>query len=122
MQGYHKRDDENKAAFTEDGGFRTGDLGYLDAEGFLYITGRLKEQYKLENGKYVAPAPLEEKLKLSPFIANCDGLRRQPPLQRRAGRARPKLKRRVAMKRYGEKIDALYAEDAKKEAGASAEA
>ncbi|MBK6518452.1 MAG: long-chain fatty acid--CoA ligase [Polyangiaceae bacterium] len=71
MQGYYKRDDENKAAFTEDGGFRTGDLGYLDAEGFLYITGRLKELYKLQNGKYVAPAPLEEKIKLSPFIANC---------------------------------------------------
>jgi len=47
----------------------TGDLGYLDDDGFLYITGRIKEQYKLENGKYVAPAPLEEKLTLSPFIA-----------------------------------------------------
>jgi long-chain acyl-CoA synthetase len=55
MQGYHNRDEENKAVFTEDGGFRTGDLGYLDDEGFLYITGRIKEQYKLENGKYVVP-------------------------------------------------------------------
>jgi long-chain acyl-CoA synthetase len=70
MKGYHNREDENKAAFTEDGGFRTGDLGYLDDDGFLYITGRIKELYKLENGKYVAPAPLEEKIKLSPFIAN----------------------------------------------------
>ena len=70
MQGYHNRDDENKAVFTEDRGFRTGDLGYLDDDGFLYITGRIKEQYKLENGKYVAPAPLEEKLTLSPFIVN----------------------------------------------------
>src|SRR5581483_9939780 len=43
---------------------------YLDDDGFLYITGRIKEQYKLENGKYVAPAPLEEQLKLSPLIAN----------------------------------------------------
>ena len=41
-----------------------------DDEGFLYITGRIKEQYKLENGKYVSPAPLEEHLKLSPFITN----------------------------------------------------
>ena len=64
------RDEENKAVFTDDGGFRTGDLGYLDDDGFLYITGRIKEQYKLENGKYVAPAPLEEKLKLSPLITN----------------------------------------------------
>lgn len=70
MQGYHNRDEENQAVFTEDRGFRTGDLGYVDADGYLYITGRIKEQYKLENGKYVSPAPLEEKLKLSPFILN----------------------------------------------------
>jgi long-chain acyl-CoA synthetase len=70
MVGYHNRDEDNKAAMTDDGGFRTGDLGYVDDDGFLYITGRIKEQYKLENGKYVAPAPLEEKLKLSPFIIN----------------------------------------------------
>jgi long-chain acyl-CoA synthetase len=70
MKRYHNRPEENKTVFTEDGGFRTGDLGYLDDDGFLYVTGRIKEQYKLENGKYVAPAPLEEHLKLSPFIAN----------------------------------------------------
>lgn len=70
MMGYHNRDTENKEVFTDDGGFRTGDLGVLDDDGFLYITGRIKEQYKLENGKYVAPAPLEEQLKLSPFIIN----------------------------------------------------
>jgi long-chain acyl-CoA synthetase len=70
MQGYHNRDEENRAVFTPAGGFRTGDLGYLDPDGFLYITGRIKEQYKLENGKYVAPAPLEEQLKLSPYVAN----------------------------------------------------
>jgi long-chain acyl-CoA synthetase len=45
-------------------------MGYLDADGYLYITGRIKEQYKLENGKYVVPTPLEEELKLSPYIAN----------------------------------------------------
>ncbi|HJK96498.1 MAG TPA: long-chain fatty acid--CoA ligase [Polyangiaceae bacterium LLY-WYZ-14_1] len=70
MQGYHGLDDENDQSFTEDGGFRTGDMGYVDEEGFVYITGRIKEQYKLMNGKYVVPAPLEEKLKLSPFITN----------------------------------------------------
>ena len=70
MQGYHNRPEENDAVFTADRGFRTGDLGYLDEEGFLFITGRIKEQYKLENGKYVAPAPLEEQLKLSPYILN----------------------------------------------------
>jgi long-chain acyl-CoA synthetase len=70
MVGYHNRAEENAAVFTKDGGFRTGDLGYLDRDGFLYITGRIKEQYKLENGKYVVPTPLEEELKLSPYIAN----------------------------------------------------
>jgi long-chain acyl-CoA synthetase len=70
MQGYYNLPEENDKVFTADGGFRTGDMGYLDDDGFLYITGRIKEQYKLENGKYVAPAPLEELLKLSPYIAN----------------------------------------------------
>ncbi|WP_438014281.1 long-chain fatty acid--CoA ligase [Sorangium sp. So ce315] len=70
MVGYYKRDEENKAVMTEDGGFRTGDLGYIDDDGYLHITGRIKEQYKLENGKYVVPAPIEEKLKLSPLISN----------------------------------------------------
>lgn len=70
MLGYHHRPEDNAAIFTQDGGLRTGDLGRIDADGFLYITGRSKELYKLENGKYVAPAPLEEELKVSPYIAN----------------------------------------------------
>ncbi len=68
MLGYHGLPEETAAVMREDGAFRTGDLGHLDADGYLYITGRIKEQYKLENGKYVVPAPLEELLQLSPFI------------------------------------------------------
>jgi long-chain acyl-CoA synthetase len=70
MQGYHNRPEENAQTFTADGGLRTGDMGHLDADGYLFITGRIKEQYKLENGKYTVPSPLEEDLKLSPFITN----------------------------------------------------
>lgn len=70
MKGYHNRPEENASVLMASGGLRTGDLGTFDADGFLYITGRIKEQYKLENGKYVMPSPLEEQLKLSPFIAN----------------------------------------------------
>jgi long-chain acyl-CoA synthetase len=70
MRGYYDRPAENQTVFTLDGGLRTGDIGHLDADGFLYITGRIKEQYKLDNGRYVSPAPLEERLKLSPLIAN----------------------------------------------------
>lgn len=69
MQGYYKRDTENAEVFTADGGLRTGDMGWIDPEGYLWITGRVKEQYKLENGKYVVPAPLEEQLRLSPLIS-----------------------------------------------------
>ena len=70
MVGYHNRPEENAAVFTTDGGFRSGDMGYVDADGFVFITGRIKEQYKLENGKYVVPTPLEEEIKLSPYVAN----------------------------------------------------
>ncbi len=70
MQGYHDRPDENALAFTADGGFRTGDIGRVDDEGFVYVTGRIKDHFKLENGKYVTPSPLEDTLRLSPFVAN----------------------------------------------------
>lgn len=70
MKGYHARPEENASAFTPDGGLRTGDLGHVDGDGFVFITGRIKEQYKLENGEYVMPTELEEQLALSPYIAN----------------------------------------------------
>ena len=70
MVGYHNRPEEQAQAFTADGGLRTGDTGWLDDEGYLFIGGRIKEQFKLENGKYVMPAVLEERLKLSPYIAH----------------------------------------------------
>ena len=76
MVGYHNPT-ENKGVFTVDGGFRTGDLGVLDDDGFLYITGRIKEQYKLENGKYVAPLPSKSSSS-SPLRHQRHGLRRQP--------------------------------------------
>ncbi|HYP87538.1 MAG TPA: long-chain fatty acid--CoA ligase [Polyangiaceae bacterium] len=70
MRGYHNRPSEDAKIFTADHGLRTGDMGYVDEDGYLFITGRIKEQYKLENGKYVVPSPLEEDLKLSPYIGN----------------------------------------------------
>jgi long-chain acyl-CoA synthetase len=70
MEGYYGRTVETRQMFTDDGGLRTGDLGRLDSDGYLHITGRIKEQYKLQNGKYVVPSPLEERLKLSPLVAN----------------------------------------------------
>ena len=70
MQGYWNLPDATAEVMTDDGGFRTGDLGKM-VEGYLSITGRVKSQFKLENGKYVSPAPLEENLKLSPLVEQC---------------------------------------------------
>jgi long-chain acyl-CoA synthetase len=47
---------------------RTGDRGRIDPDGYLYITGRIKEQYKLENGKFVFPAALEEEINFLPYV------------------------------------------------------
>jgi long-chain acyl-CoA synthetase len=68
MQGYHKLPDKTAEVLEDDGTFHTGDLGRIDEDGYVWILGRVKEQYKLENGKYVVPGPIEEQLKLSPFI------------------------------------------------------
>ena len=71
MVGYHNLPKETAEVLRPDGGMATGDRGRLDEDGFLYITGRIKEQYKLENGKYVFPSGIEETITLSPYIENC---------------------------------------------------
>lgn len=70
MQGYHNNPEATSKVITEDGGFRTGDIGRLDEDGFLFITGRIKEKYKLQNGKYVFPATIEEESQLAPYVEN----------------------------------------------------
>lgn len=68
MLGYYKEEEQTRKVIDPEGWFHTGDLGHLDPEGFLMITDRKKEIFKLSNGKYVAPQPLENRLKESPFI------------------------------------------------------
>jgi long-subunit acyl-CoA synthetase (AMP-forming) len=68
MMGYYKQPNETREAFTEDGFFRTGDCGVIDELGRLQITGRVKEIFKTAKGKYVAPAPIENKLLNHPGI------------------------------------------------------
>ena len=68
MVGYYKRPDLDAEAFTSDGFFKTGDQGSQRADGLLKITGRVKELFKTSKGKYVAPAPIENKLNVHPMI------------------------------------------------------
>lgn len=70
MKGYHNKPEATKEIITPDGGVRTGDRGRIDKDGFLWITGRIKEQFKLENGKYVFPAALEEDICLNHYVQN----------------------------------------------------
>ena len=67
-QGYLNKPEQTKEVFTEDGFFKTGDIGHIDEEGFLIITDRKKEMFKTSGGKYVAPQMIENKAKASRFI------------------------------------------------------
>lgn len=70
MMGYWNNEEATKEVIIEPGTFRTGDLGKL-TNGYLSITGRVKSQFKLENGKYVAPSGLEETITLNPLVEQC---------------------------------------------------
>jgi long-chain acyl-CoA synthetase len=70
FKGYWKKDKETAEAFTEDGWFKTGDIGNVDGDGYLSITDRKKELLKTSGGKFIAPQPIENKLKANSLVSN----------------------------------------------------
>src|SRR3546814_10202559 len=68
MLGYFKMPEKTAEDTTDDGFFHTGDCGEIDADGRLRVTGRVKELFKTSKGKYVAPAPIENRLSTHPKV------------------------------------------------------
>ncbi|HMW23405.1 MAG TPA: AMP-binding protein [Burkholderiaceae bacterium] len=71
MLGYYKQPELTRQAYTDDGWLRTGDKGSIDAQGLLRITGRVKDLFKTSKGKYVAPAPIEDRLVMHEALEAC---------------------------------------------------
>lgn len=71
MLGYYKEPELTRQAMTPDGWLKTGDKGQVDGEGYLRITGRVKDLFKTSKGKYVAPAPIEDRLVMHDAVEAC---------------------------------------------------
>jgi long-chain acyl-CoA synthetase len=71
MLGYYKEPEKSREALTDDGWLKTGDKGRIDEQGCLHITGRVKDLFKTGKGKYVAPAPIEDKLVMHDAVEAC---------------------------------------------------
>src|SRR5438046_9873137 len=69
MRGYYNNPEETAMVLDGEGFYHTGDVGYMDRDGHYYITDRLKDLFKLSNGKYVAPLQVESLLKQSPLVS-----------------------------------------------------
>jgi len=89
MQGYYKNPEATREVLSEDGWFRTGDIGHLDKDNYLFITDRKKDLIKTAAGKFRCPAAIENALKTSPYILNAMVLGDKTQIHRRAHRPNP---------------------------------
>src|SRR5687767_5429425 len=69
MEGYYNKPEETEKVIDSEGFYHTGDVGYVDEDGHFFITDRIKDLFKLSNGKYVAPQQVEALLKQSPLVS-----------------------------------------------------
>lgn len=69
MLGYYNKPGATRDSFTQDGWFRTGDIGRIDDDGFLFVTDRKKELFKTSGGKYIAPSPIEQMIRSSRYVS-----------------------------------------------------
>ena len=100
MDGYHNLPEETAKTLTADGWLHTGDKGSLDADGFLTITGRIKELFKTSGGKYIAPPAIESKFKaICPYASQFMVFGERAQLLRRAGHPRPRRAGRLGRAR-----------------------
>ena len=91
MDGYHNLPEETAKTLDAEGWLHTGDKGALDADGFLTITGRIKELFKTSGGKYIAPPAIESKFKaICPYASQFMVFGEDAQLLRRAGHPRPR--------------------------------
>ncbi|MBK7649971.1 MAG: AMP-binding protein [Flammeovirgaceae bacterium] len=69
--GYYKEPELTKELFDEEGYLKTGDQGEISPDGYLKITGRVKDQFKTDKGKYISPAPIEMLLQVTLILSKC---------------------------------------------------
>ena len=111
MLGYYNDEEKTKEAFTEDGFFKTGDYGYIDKDGFLFITGRKKDIIVLRNGKNIYPQELEFLITKLDYVLECIVFPRNKDKTDTVIQAKIVYDKDIIKQIYGEKTEEEYKKD-----------